>query len=175
MPTKIHHGIYDTLLDQSLYEILAQNPEMRTVLGKIDIEEQPARYATFVARIIEQILLGETDPERRVALCNRIIDFLSGNPDMEYIKQHKLVGARKSLLLEITPPHYGASGIPRPQTPIVVSSLFNGSPMEPQLVHELLEEMRSADSVELRIISLIFRLVVQSNLIVSPGSMSWKT
>ena len=151
MPTKIHHGIYDTLIDQSLYDILAQNPEVRTVLGKIDIEEQPARYATFVARIIEQILFGETDPERRVALCNRIIDFLSGTPDMEYIKQHKLVGARKSLLLEITPPHYGASGIPRPQTPIFASSLFTGSPMEPQLVHELLEEMRSADSVDLLI------------------------
>ena len=53
------------------------------------------------------------------------------------------------MLLEITPPHYGTSGIPRPQTPISESSLFTGSPQEPQLVHELSEEMHSADGVDI--------------------------
>ena len=46
-------GIYDALLDRSLQEILAETPELRAVLEKIDSEEQPARYAAFVAKLIE--------------------------------------------------------------------------------------------------------------------------
>jgi len=59
MKSKIHHGIYDALLDQSLLDILSRNPELRTVPGKIDREEQPARYAAFVAKIVEQSLRGK--------------------------------------------------------------------------------------------------------------------
>jgi HKD family nuclease len=143
------HGIYDTLLDQSLRDIFAQVPELRAVLGKIDIEEQPARYASFVAKIIEQTLRVVDNPEGRLALANRIIDLLAGETGLDHLEQHKLVEVRNSLLLEITPTHYGSSGIPRPQTSIVESSLFTGSPREPQLVHELLEEMRSADAVDI--------------------------
>src|SRR5204862_6017867 len=55
----------------------------------------------------------------------------------------------KPLLLEITPPNYAEGGIPRPETPLGQSSLFTGSPADPQLVHELGREMRSADSVDL--------------------------
>lgn len=146
---QLPHGIYDALLDQSLRDLLAKYPELRAVLGKIDAEEQPSRYAAFVARLVEQALRGEIEPANRLALCNRIIDLLAATADTEYLRQHKLVAAPKSLLLEITPPHYGVPGIPRPQTPIVESSLFTGSPLEPQLVHELLEEMRSADSVDI--------------------------
>ncbi len=149
MRPEIHVGIYDALLDQSLQDVLSHVPGLRAVLGKIDFEEQPARYAAFVARVVEQALRGESEPDERLALCNRIIDLLSGASDMGHLGKHKLIAARKSLLQEITPPNYGASGIPRPQTSIVESSLFTGSPREPQLVHELLEEMRSADSVDI--------------------------
>jgi len=58
MKSKIPHGIYEALLDQSLLDILSRNPELRTVPGKIDREEQPGRYAAFVARIVEQSLRG---------------------------------------------------------------------------------------------------------------------
>lgn len=149
MMPQLPHGIYDALLDRSLRDLLAGYPELRVVLGKIDVAEQPSRYAAFVARLVEQALRGEIDPANRLALCNRIIDLLAATTDTAHLQQHKLVAAQKSLLLEITPPHYGAPGIPRPQTPIVESSLFTGSPLEPQLVHELLEEMRSADSVDI--------------------------
>jgi len=142
-------GLYDALLDHALQEILAEDPELRAVLEKIDSEEQPARYAAFVAKLIEQALRCEVDSEKRLALCNRMIEMLADNTGMDYLNSHKLVAAGKPLLLEVTPPHYGRSGIPRPQTSIVESSLFTGSPLEPQLVHELLEEMRSADEVDI--------------------------
>lgn len=144
-------GLYDALLDSALQKILAANPELRAVLEKIDSEEQPARYAAFVAKILEQALRCEADPGKRLALCNRIIGMLADKAGIGHLHNHKLVVAPKSLLLEVTPPHYGRPGIPRPQTSIVESSLFTGSSREPQLVHELLEEMRSADEVDILI------------------------
>lgn len=70
-------GIYDRLLDHSLQKILVRNPEIRAVLDKVDPEEQPARYAVFVAKLLEQALREESVPENRLALCNRIIGILS--------------------------------------------------------------------------------------------------
>ena len=143
------HGIYDALVDEFLRDALAQHPELRTVFGKIDPEEQPSRYASFVAKVLEQALREESDTELRLALCNRILGLVAVEPGRSHLKKHCLVSESKPLLLEITPPHYGKSGISRPQTPLVESSLFTGSPQEPQLGHELLEEMRSADGVDI--------------------------
>ncbi len=142
-------GIYDALLDKSWQDILGQIPELRTIFGKVDEEEQPARYTAFVAKIIEQTLREVDKPEKRLSLANRIIDLLVEETGLAHLEQHKLVAVRKALLLEITPPHYSRPGIARPQTSIVESSLFTGAPREPQLVHELLEEMRSADEVDI--------------------------
>ncbi len=148
MTSKLPFGIYDALIDRNLRETLAQYPDLRAVLGKIDTEEQPARYADFISRIVEQVLREESDPEKRLALCNTILEHISIDFGHEDGKNH-LVSGKKSLLLEIMPPHYGAAGLPRPHTPISESSLFTGSPRDPQLVHELQAEMRSADAVDI--------------------------
>lgn len=149
MSEQLPHGIYDALLDEYLSDALAQHPELRSVFGKIDLEEQPGRYAAFVARVLEQALREESDPEKRLALCNRILGHVAKEPGREHLEKHHLISKVKPLLLEITPPHYGKSGIPRPRTPLAESSLFTGSPQEPQLAHELLEEMRSSDAVDI--------------------------
>ncbi len=145
-------GIYDRLLDQDLTDLLARYPELRPLFGKLEAEEQPSRYAEFVSQVLRQALLEEPDPERRRVLCNRIIDLLAGpagTPRKSHLENRKLIPDPKPVLLEITPPHYAGSGIPRPRTSMVESSLFTGSPREPQLVQELLEEMRSADAVDI--------------------------
>ena len=49
--SQLPHGIYDALLDKSLRDILGRAPELRTVLGKLDPEEEPAHYAAFPARV----------------------------------------------------------------------------------------------------------------------------
>jgi hypothetical protein len=46
-------GIYESLLDEGLRDSLVLHPELRSLFGKIDPEEEPARYATFVAKVIE--------------------------------------------------------------------------------------------------------------------------
>ena len=142
-------GIYEALIDEYLRDALALRPELRTVFGKIDLEEQPAKYASFVSKVLEQALREESDPEKRVALCNQILGHVSNEPGRGHLEKHRLVSGKKPILLEITPPNYGTSGIPRPHTPLAESSLFTGSPQEPQLAHELHEEMRSADAVEI--------------------------
>ena len=147
--SRLSPGIYEALVDLSLRDALDQHPELRSVLGKIDPEEQPARYAAFVAKVLEQALREETDPERRLALCNELLGLVSRDPDRVHLEKYRLIGKKSDLLLEITPPHYGRSGMPRPHTPLAESSLFTGSPQEPQLAHELLEEMRSADQVDI--------------------------
>ncbi len=73
MTNKLAYGIYDALLDNQLQEILDQYPELRAVLGKIDAEEQPDRYADFVAKVVRQVLREETDPDRRRRICNTIL------------------------------------------------------------------------------------------------------
>ncbi|HSW62099.1 MAG TPA: DEAD/DEAH box helicase family protein, partial [Dissulfurispiraceae bacterium] len=145
----IAHGIYEALIDKYLQEALALHPELRTVFGKIDPEEKPARYTSFVAKVLEQALREEADPEKQLALCNRILEQVAKEPGRCHLEKHQLVSSSKPMLLEITPPNYGTSGIPRPHTSIGESSLFTGAPTDPQLAHELHEEMRSADGVDI--------------------------
>jgi len=146
---RLSPGIYAALLDEALQEALAQRPELRRVFSKIDPEEQPALYASFVAKVLEQALREETDPDQRLALCNRLLGTVAAAPGNGHLEKRRLVAENKPLLLEITPPNYGQSGLPRPHTSLAESSLFTGSPQEPQLAHELLEEMRSADGVDI--------------------------
>lgn len=144
-----HHGIYDALIDDGLRELLDGHPELRTVFGKLDEEEQPNRYTAFIAGVIEQALKVELDPEARLLICNRIVELISTVPKLGHLQKRHLVVGERNRLLEITPPNYGESGIPRPETSLTESSLFTGSPLEPQLVHELQKEMNSADSVDI--------------------------
>lgn len=143
------HGIYERLLDEALQEVLALRPELRRVFSKIDPEEQPALYARFVAKVLEQALREESDPEQRLALCNRLLGTVAAEPGKSHLQNRRLIAETKPLLLEITPPNFNQSGLSRPHTSLTESSLFTGSPHEPQLAHELLEEMRSADGVDI--------------------------
>ena len=144
----LRQGIYEALLDEELNSILQRHPELRSVFGKLDPEEEPARYSSFLSRLLEKALRLEDDPATRLRLCNEIVERIAANPTTQFLQGNRLIAADKPLLLEITPPNYAQGGIPRPETALVESSLFTGSPADPQLVHELGREMRSADSVD---------------------------
>ena len=58
---KIEFGVYEALVDEALKDAIALRSELRAVFGKIDPEEQPARYAAFVAKVLEQSLRDEGD------------------------------------------------------------------------------------------------------------------
>jgi isochorismate hydrolase len=63
-------GIYEALLNEELGGILRRHPELRSVFGKLDPEEQPARYSAFVATLLEKVLRIEDNPSSRLQLCN---------------------------------------------------------------------------------------------------------
>jgi len=146
--SEIAPGLYEALVDEHLHNALSTHPELRTVFGKIDPEEQPSRYAMFISKVLEQALREEHDPKVRLAICNHIIDGLSNSGQKQHLVQHKLIDDPKPVLLEVTPPFYGSGHLPRPQTPLSESSLFTGSPQDPELSHELQEEMRSCDKLD---------------------------
>lgn len=148
MTTQLAPGIYDALVDSHLRALLDSKSELRAVLGKLDPEEQPARYSEFLAKVIRQVLREEADPDRQREICNAILAHLMASLVPSSLPA-QLIPGKKNVLLEITPPHLAASGIPRPHTPVSESSLFTGSPRDPQLVHELLAEMQSADGVDI--------------------------
>jgi superfamily II DNA or RNA helicase len=142
-------GIYEALLDEELNSILQRHPELRSVFGKLDPEEEPARYAAFLARLVEKALQLENDPAKRLRICNQIVERIANNPTAAFLRNNRLLSANKPVLLEVTPPHYAAGEMPRPERSLLESSLFTGSPTDPQLVHELGREMSSADEVDL--------------------------
>jgi len=146
---ELSEGIYDALLDDGLQGVLSRHPELRSVFGKLDPEEEPRRLAAFVGKVLENALRAETDSETRFRLCNELVDSICEAPSREFLAASRLVGQSKRLLLEITPSNYQKPGVARPQTSMVESSLFTGSPSDPQLVHELVREMQSADRCDL--------------------------
>jgi len=141
-------GLYESILDEDLRDLLKDRPELRSVFGKIEADEEPARYAAFLARVLEKALHLEANSAARLSLCNAIVERLANVSDGNHLLAHRLVPAEKAVLLEITPSRYLHTGMPRPETPLSESSLFTGSPSDPQLVHELLQEMPSADGVD---------------------------
>jgi HKD family nuclease len=151
MKKLLPYGIYESLLDEESELLLERHPELRRTVEKLEPGEQPSRYAAFVAKVLEQALREQTDPQRRLLLCNKILAQIAAEPGMEHFSGRKISAATKPLLLEITPPEYVNAGVPRPETPLAQSSLFTGSPQDPQLHHELQAEMQSADAVDILI------------------------
>lgn len=149
MESKPHHGIYEALLNEQMQDLLDEHSDLRMVFGKLDPEEEPARYAAFVAKVIEKALRLEISPGARLDICNGLIALAAGTDKTAHLHRQKLLTAEKPMLLEIAPHHYGQPGMARPETPLAESSLFTGSPHDPQLVHELSAEMRSADGVDI--------------------------
>jgi len=150
MDNTLPEGIYDQLIDLDTAAILAAHPELRSVVKKIDAEETPARFAHFLAKVIETALRSHPNPEARRQVCNDIIgQLVAASPiDDDPLARKMLTNEAKPLLTEITPAHLGASHLARPVTPIWESSLFTGATSDPRMDHELAQELRSADQVD---------------------------
>lgn len=65
-------GLYERLLDEELDALLAAHPEMRTAFATLDDEAEAGAYSQFVAQLLRQAL-PIADPERRLALVNRVV------------------------------------------------------------------------------------------------------
>ena len=125
------HGAYERLLDAEIEASLEQHPELRAVFTKIDLEEQPARYASFLSQVIVRALRQQPDPDARLVLVNRLITEVAHGIGDDHPLQRLLVSKDRPLLVEVTPPHYAQAGLVRPESsfalgPIPRSSLRLG-------------------------------------------------
>jgi len=145
MPTQLPFGLYERLLDNELQQLISDNPELRVVLRKIDDESAPHAYAQFVGQLLQQAL-RIVSPGARLALLNRLIELLSAQDGLDYLRRYRLLSEEKSILTEVKPQN---SALPRPVTPLNSSALLTGQAGDPPLEHEIRAEMASADRVDI--------------------------
>src|ERR1051326_4586756 len=91
-------GLYESILDEDLRDILKDRPELRSVFGKIEADEEPARYAAFLAKVLERALHLEVNSVARVNLCNAIVERLASISDGNHLLAHRLMPAEKPVL-----------------------------------------------------------------------------
>lgn len=136
-------GIYERLLDEELRELLDGNPELKALLRSVDDEESPHAYSKFVAQLLAKAL-PILQRDERATTVNRIIELLSATDGLEFLLRRRLLADRPEMLLEI-----GSTGLPRPCTPLAISSLLTGRGGDPPLEHELRTEMATSDRVDI--------------------------
>lgn len=144
-------GLYERLLDGDLSDALAAQPELKAILGKLDDEEAPYAYGQFLLQLISQAL-RDRKPEERLPLVNRLIELIAATDGLEYLQRKTLIAASAPILLCLQTPVPGGSApppLPRPTTPLATSSLLTGARHDPQLEHELRQEMLTADRVDI--------------------------
>jgi len=150
-PARLAVGLYERLLDADLSDALAAQPELKAILGKLDDEEAPHTYGQFLLHLISQALRSRK-PEERLPLVNRLIELIAASDGLEYLQRKTLIAAQSPLLLSLQTPAPGDVApppLPRPTTPLATSSLLTGARHDPQLEHELRQEMLTADRVDI--------------------------
>lgn len=139
------NGIYERVLDEELRDLLQANPDLKSMLRSIDDEDSPHVYAHFLKQLIQQALRS-TKHHQQINLVNQLVQLLSDTSGSEYFERKRLLSSPKNLLIQVTQEE---RELPRPETPLAVSSLLTGQGADPPLEHELRREMMTADRVEI--------------------------
>ena len=151
-------GLYEQVLNEALAHALAEIPTDRKAFKTIESAEAPKILAQYVAGLVQRGLENLSDKDKSLAdqigLVNRIIGQIGASigepwpPECEVAAQAQLL---RAVLREQSPLQMNvksASDLPRPETSLAQSSLFTGTPKEPQLASELKKEILSADRID---------------------------
>lgn len=140
-------GAYARILDEELQELIARSPDLLQTLRAIEEEEEPGQFSLLLGQVFQQAL-RQCNSATRTAVLNRLIELLGAQEGLDYL-------ARKRIL---RPPRMVTSVYqrgpidqpwPLPHTPLNTSCLFTGAAGTPSLEHELAQEMRSTDRLDL--------------------------
>lgn len=118
--------------------------ELESDIKPIDPADAPHVLARHIEGVVQRELEATKNPERRLALVNRILAVLEGSPDE--------VSEPASQLLRLAPPSgpgQAASTDARPSTPLSDAALLTNAKGEPSLGAELRAEIDTADEVDL--------------------------
>jgi superfamily II DNA or RNA helicase len=139
-------GAYARLLDEELKSLLDNAPELAATIRKIDNEEEPVQYALLLAQLLHAAI-RQADPTHRIELLNRLIEVVAAQDGLDYLLRRKLLGSAE-MVTSIHLDGLAESPWPLPQTALNTSYLFTGASGSPRLDHEISQEMRSADRVD---------------------------
>jgi len=151
-------GLYEQIISQSLSRELASVSDACKHVEKLDAAEAPQALAGYVAEAVRAALEAipsgtEEQSAKRIALVNKVLDVLSQQRED---LSDKSVDDRAEKLLQILQENdpgritgMTAAKMPRPETPMAVSSLFTGAAHEPKMFTELQKEIASADRIDM--------------------------
>lgn len=134
-------GLYEQIISQSLSRELASVSDACKHVEKLDTSEAPQALAGYVAEAVRAALEAmpagtEEQSAQRIALVNKVLDVLATQRED---LMDKSVDDRAEKLLQILQENdpnritgMTAAKMPRPETPMAVSSLFTGAAHEPK-------------------------------------------
>jgi superfamily II DNA or RNA helicase/HKD family nuclease len=141
---ELRQGLYESLVTSRVVAELSRLSGLTPELGAVDNAEQPGVLGRHVGDLVALRLARETDPARRVALVNALVDALE-------VRDEAVVEPARRLLSVVAPPLPGVTSVSnrRPSTPLSDAALLTNAHGDPALGNELRAEIDSADSVDL--------------------------
>lgn len=144
MNSPLSEGLYEALLTRELQGVLDRSAHLESTLGKVDPEDQVHVLTRHIADVALRRLAEVRDPEKRLALANRLVDDIAGASVhvLEPVEQLQALRRQQG-------PGVAARYTQRPRTPLNDAALLTNAHGEPSLAAELRAELDSADSVDL--------------------------
>ena len=102
-----------------------------------------------MAKVLEQALREESDPEKRFALCNQILGQVANEPGRGHLEKHRLFQNKSRSSLKSPHRITARQAFPARTLRWQKAVSLPAPPKNHSLAHELLEEMRSADGVDI--------------------------
>ena len=134
----IKPGLYESILTKRLRKLLSP----KAVLGNLDDAEAPGLLSGHLAEVIKRALESADTPQERAQLVNKLLGVLSAGD--EAIQESPKDAVLEAVLRE------GETKPPEsPETSLSKSCLFTGAAGRPQMASELIQEMLSADRVDI--------------------------
>ena len=151
---KIIPGLYERVIDQHLLSLLQSLPKERVEQEALDTAESHLVLAQYTAALVARALERLPSEERlihQVALCNDIIQLLAKNASGAVVREDQIAEITHQRLLSIRqPPIAGQiTLLPRPETPLALSSLLTGTRVDPSLVSQLRTELKTTDRLDI--------------------------
>jgi superfamily II DNA or RNA helicase/HKD family nuclease len=152
MPKPVQ-GLYETLLTQALDQQLADLPDtLYPDLIELAGAEAADRIALHIFKVIEQYIEAKPKAERAsagIALAQKIVDLISDNHFDKNVTGDRPISPGRVLSgIFGRAPDGSVRSEKRPVTPLLDSVLLSNSPGEPNLGYQILQEIASADRID---------------------------
>lgn len=152
---RLQPGLYDTLLDQGLQELLRDiaNSRLLPDIDSVDSAEIPDRVGEVIGLWAKRVLAAVPAADRTEAAAKLSESLLTTLKNLypDPPQSDLVIGQQVSRLRAIEPmdPMGGAIGIARPLTPLRDTVLMTNGRGQPSLSNEIAAEIESADRIDI--------------------------